>query len=189
MLNWKCGSSSLMQCAANARQDMSLLRRHTVPKMNVRKITKDWLAIAIVRHPLTRLQSCWKEKVRDHPNMVVLEHLPNQQPCDFNTFVKCIAEVPDENADLHFRSQHCSMMWNGLPKWDYIVKLEEISDEWPKMREAVFEHSGWQLGDFPHKNQTEGHPAFSPFTLKLAKERYKEDFELFGYSTESYYGG
>ena len=182
MLNWKCGSSSLLQCTANARLDERAIRRHTVPKISVRDIASgDWLAIAIVRHPLTRLQSCWKEKVRDNPNMVVLEHLPNQRPTDFETFVEHIVAVPDEQADLHFRSQHCSMMWNEKPQWDMILQLEHIGDTWPLVQARVREHSGWELGEFPHYNETKDTPEYSEHTRALAIERYAMDFHLFGY--------
>ena len=149
----------------------------------IRERWGDYYIFAFVRNPLDRLYSCFANKVLDIRGTDKLS--PFRQygittESSFENFVRTIVDVPDGEADRHFRSQKWFFLDDGELITDYIGKLENFHEDWQPLEER------FGLHPLPHKNrsslQKARYPEFyTSETWHLAMKRYAGDVELFGY--------
>jgi hypothetical protein len=105
----------------------------------------------------------------------------------FQEFAEAVCQIPDEEANPHFRSQHIFVCDEGSGKnllADFVGRFENL--------EADFEYVTKRIGidaQLPHAADTSSIRSSRPYRdfydEKLARmvgERYREDIEIFGYS-------
>lgn len=142
--------------------------------------------IAFIRDPLTRLASCYQDKIMERTDG---EFLPGLQKyglwpgMPFLTFIERIAEIPDEQASgvgQHFRSQSFDLFDGdkAVPNW--IGRLENIEEDWPELRGYLLA-AGLDLPPLTCERRTINKPNYCPRGRAFATQRYKEDIRLFGY--------
>ncbi|PHS73636.1 MAG: hypothetical protein COB22_00045 [Cycloclasticus sp.] len=139
---------------------------------------------AFVRNPYDRLYSAYKNKVIQ-PLKVngknIFEHHGIELGISFKQFVDIVISIPDNEIDRHLRSQSWFLTFEGKVIPQYIGYLETFDKDWAKLKKQ------FALGDILHRNSTENLD-LEAFRSQYDKEsegkvfnRYKDDFELFGY--------
>lgn len=139
---------------------------------------------AFVRDPLARLYSAWTDKV--------VKQEANGGKCTFSChgvyygmsfkdFVKRICQINDKNLERHLKSQAWFLTDEKGLIPHFIGKLESFDEDYATMRNKFP-----RLKQAPHANKSvykkQHLDAYDAETLAIAIERYKQDFELFGYA-------
>ena len=101
----------------------------------------------------------------------------------FAEFVRGVHSIPDEVANLHFRSQHVSLCGpDGEVLADFVGRFENLAADFSRVAREI----GAPDLALPHILRSEDRRAYRDYydeNLKnLVRERYSEDLELFGYS-------
>lgn len=139
-----------------------------------------------VRNPLSRLYSCYANKVLDAAKLggkFPFAALGVTANTTFDEFVRIVADTPDERSERHFRSQTWFISTEGKLITDYIGKIERFSEDWEELRER------YNLPEYPHNNRSSmGNTDFSSFyskeSYRLAAERYRTDIQVLGYAND-----
>jgi hypothetical protein len=150
----------------------------------------------LVRNPWDRLVSCWRQKI---DNAVISSNArranrvaPSLAGYDafhpgmsFHDFVCAVAEIPDEDANKHFRSQYTFVAdEQGRLVVDYLGRMESLDAE----LDYIFHKAGIPKQPVPHLLKTEREPYdkyYSQATRDLVAKRFARDIDLFGYSFEA----
>ena len=91
-------------------------------------------------------------------------------------FIQKVSQIPDSQADRHFRSQSWFLYDGDKLIPDFVGKLESINDDWKPLVEK------FDLPEIPHFNASKKKPLeLSEVNKKLIQERYRDDFVNFGY--------
>ena len=92
----------------------------------------------------------------------------------FDTFIEKICEIPDREADRHFRSQSWFLMSDNELLTDYVGKLENINEDWAYLSQR------FKLPAMPHRNSTPNTAIeISQRNKQLIQQRYESDFQHF----------
>lgn len=199
--NYKVGTNSIkhsLACNILEHQSPGTIVQHVgeervaqISKQNagfyttaeIKKRWGDYYIFAFVRNPLDRLYSCYANKVLDIRGTEKLSPFRQYgitKDSTFEEFVHTIVEVPDEQADRHFRTQLWFVSVNGELITKYIGKLETFHEDWQPLEEQFGLHAP------PHRNQSSLQKArycdfYTAETWKLALKRYECDIETFNY--------
>jgi hypothetical protein len=140
----------------------------------------DGFKFSVVRHPFDRMVSCYRNKVlrsRLHSSLEGFGCFISEMP--FLDFLRAVADIPDEEADIHFASQSFFLHGTRGCRVDKIVKMEELSESWSEIVVAT------GLDEMlPHRNPSKDHPFTppgDPLLVDIVHKRFRDDFELFGY--------
>lgn len=140
-----------------------------------------------VRDPYARLVSCYRHKIarprrqgkKVSPIFWVYGRRFSLQ-MTFPEFVRAVAEVPDERAEKHFRSQTRFLFRDGKPLVDFVGRLERFEDDWAQ----VCRRTGLQPVAKAY-NVTGASVRLEDWydaeLLRLVNQRYAADFALLGY--------
>lgn len=152
----------------------------------ISNLTDEYFIFGFVRNPYDRLYSAYKNKVIQPLSRTagrsIFENHGIELGISFKQFVDIVISIPDENIDRHLRSQSWFLTYKGklIPK--YIGHLEFFDNDWAKLDKE------FKLGSPPHKNSTVNldkenfrHQYDAELEEKVFN-RYKNDFELFGYN-------
>lgn len=100
----------------------------------------------------------------------------------FEDFVRALAEIPDECADKHVRSQYTFLINSDDELMvDYVGHLESFNDDFSYIAERI----GLTVQSLPTKRDRKGRSYkdyYDDETWQLVEERYRRDIELLGYS-------
>ena len=151
---------------------------------------REWLIFAVVRNPLDRIISCWRQKVMGpeglHLGFLKYRDISWKQP--FPEFVNTIASIPDWRSDQHWRSQTESLFYLGNPVYNHRIKFESLSTERPVAVKKIQDFCGLSLPDnLLVKNKTRSSipmPRFNEAVADVIRQRYFMDFSLLGYSDD-----
>lgn len=150
---------------------------------------RDYFKFSFVRNPFDRLVSCYYSKI--NPHVVGID----QEPYDgvelrpgmsFEEFAEAVCMIPDEKANVHFRSQHRFLYdqgAEGTPFVDFLGRFENMEEDFGRVAERI----GVELS-LPHSNrskrrrQQDYRGFYNPELARKVGERYRKDCELFGYS-------
>ena len=146
----------------------------------------DMSIFTFVRNPLSRLYSCYANKVLDATEdggkfpFAAFGMTPNTT---FDEFVRIVADTPDSHSERHFRSQTWFITANGKLITDFIGKIENFNQDWEELR------GKHDLPVSPHNNQSSmGKTDFSAFytkeTYRLVVDRFQHDIEALGYEND-----
>jgi hypothetical protein len=153
---------------------------------------------AFVRNPWDRLVSCYSEKVMDVKETELGEPPFRKVPSEkgsklykgmpFAEFVETVYEIPDDEANVHFVSQHEIICGSGRDKpimADFVGRFENLAADFAIVAERI---GGAQRLQLPHKLRSTSRK-YRPYTefyddrlRNLVYERYREDIEIFNYS-------
>ncbi|MFV0463487.1 MAG: sulfotransferase family 2 domain-containing protein [Nostocoides sp.] len=150
-----------------------------------------YLCVGTVRHPLSRLLSCWTDKVMAEPYYVEFEMFPEFKPkMPFADFVDGVRRIPDVDSEPHFRSLSFSLTVASdsalslIP--DVVVSQERMDSDWERCASEILRHTGGEvsLPSLPILNPTVANSHSALLTSEIREavyERYISDFALFGY--------
>ncbi len=156
---------------------------HFMHLENMRSKWPEAFVFAFVRNPLSRLYSCYTNKITDAKRQGIKNQFQSfgiDFDISFDDFVRFVADVPDALSDRHFRSQSWFVSVQGDIITDYLGKLENFEHDWGELRDRF---------GFPalaHKNSSSRRTEdfrkhYNPETYQLALERYRVDIEMLGY--------
>lgn len=143
-----------------------------------------YFSFSVVRNPFERLVSSYKNKFqKDQWSARTYLFGIMNYGISFDSFVKWVSLIPEPLAEDHFISQYAILYdKKGKCRVEHIGKFEELNTFW---KEVVQKHRN--LPNLPHYNSTKKTDWRDFYTLKTAKmiyNRYKKDFETFGYEDE-----
>lgn len=141
---------------------------------------EDYLKIVVTRNPFDRLVSGWKNKIKD----LKRPRFGFTNACSFDDFIKIIYDTSEEDLNRHFIPQYRFVTYNNQLINNYIIKMEELDFEWPKLQELIKKEYNINLVDLPFLNFTNSgnyKNYFSDKTKELVEDKFKKDLELFNY--------
>lgn len=130
----------------------------------------DYIHWAFIRHPVDRVESCWRSKVRDRN----FYDLPPESRTP-EGFVSFISEQDLRTAEKHIRLQSKLL---DLPSLDFLGRMERFSADLGEM----FDRLGIQLRAIPRENATVHDGTKWPNHLReRVSGLYSRDMRIFGY--------
>jgi len=159
---------------------------------------REHFKFAFVRNPWDRLVSCYSEKVMDVKETELGEPPFRKVPSEkgsrlykgmpFAEFVETVCEIPDDEANMHFISQHVVVCGPGRDSQimaDFVGRFENLAADFAVVAEKI---GGARRLQLPHKLRSTSRKS-RPYTefyddrlRDLVYERYREDIEIFNYS-------
>ena len=152
---------------------------------------------SVMRDPLDRLVSCYKDKIRGlleaspsghtgglMPGLERYNRLPGVRlfypEMSFEKFVRVVTRIPDSLAERHLRSQHRYFLDpRGRSLVDRLLRFEYLEED----LEAYFAHLGLPSAHLKHLRSTVPSSSQEYYTEQLerrVRRRYKKDLEIFG---------
>lgn len=147
--------------------------------------TRAGWSFTFVRHPVSRLYSCWNNKVVENPVLLPrMVEMGITRGMDFDAFVEVVARTPDAKSEIHLRSQTSIVTWRGRVLPDFVGRVENVEADWNHVRYEIQMRCGIDPGPMRRHNmrgQTgpEIAETLSPETRARIATRYAEDFRLF----------
>jgi hypothetical protein len=150
----------------------------------------DYLHMTCVRSPFERVVSFWAQKIDQPvaddltPRLQRLGFRPNMS---FDETVRLVAQVPDGEADPHFRSQTFVLRHRRRFLPNLVLHLETLGRDWGLLQRLMASR-GIELSRLPHRNQSQHdepeHHYDDATLVDLVLERYAADFEQLGYTPD-----
>ncbi len=177
-------------------EEESILAIHVHPRWCVerRKLTgerKHYYKFAFVRNPLTRLVSCYRDKIiYDHATADYSYYYYDRGFYDippntsFSDFIARIHNIPDFLAERHFKSQYYTVHKKGRINVDFVGKFENLNEDWSILASRFdFNPNLEHFHSSKHKDPCVNDVAayYDDTTLRRVLRRYKSDFDAFGY--------
>lgn len=137
----------------------------------------DYFKFTFVRNPWDRLVSCYLEKILQQRRW---REIFGSSP-SFADFVRIVHGIPDEKADMHYRSQYLNLT-DSFDKLvvDFVGRVETLHDDMKAV--ASVRSLDYSLGHFRKSNGRRTYREYyEKKTRDLAGERYAKDIKLFGY--------
>jgi dermatan 4-sulfotransferase 1 len=173
--------------------------RESSPLLNPKQVgsfrklihSRDMFKFCFVRHPFTRLVSCYLDKIqRNRPQksqILRLLGLPEERldtPVSFAQFISAVVEQPVSGMDAHWRVQYYQTMQAGI-KYDFIGRFERFGDDVRVLDERIAPQFSACL-PAGVRNATGAMAEGAQYLTSDLKEaiyrKFQPDFECFGYS-------
>lgn len=174
------------------------INRNQLARRMARREFREHFKFAFVRNPWDRLVSCYTNKVMDAKETQATEppfrHVPSEKGSrlyrgmPFAEFVETIYEIPDEESNMHFVSQHQVVCGPGEDRHimaDFVGRFENLAADFAVVAERI---GGGKRLELPHKLRSASRRS-RPYTefyddrlRALVYERYRDDVEIFDYS-------
>ncbi len=147
-----------------------------------------YFKFAFVRNPWDRLLSCYLQKIAPGGqglNRYDYGGVELRYGMSFAEFVEAVDQIPDEEADRHFRSQHVTVC--GLDDTimaDFVGRFENLEEDFARVVRKI----GAPYLKLPHllPSPSRGGRSYRDFyddeTADRVGERFRKDAEIFGYS-------
>ncbi len=151
--------------------------------------------VMICRNPWDRLLSCWAQKVVKRMGAGEFRGFDQfgvKPDTTFKRFVEIVADVPDEQSNIHFASQtHLAGLtggWENIPfKAGFMVlRFETVAYDWQYLQSWMWAGAPslilpplarWTTSDHPHYSEM-----CDTVTRQMVAERYAADIQEFNYS-------
>lgn len=141
------------------------------------KHRKPYFVFTVVRNPLERLASAYRDKIQREEVHTPLKKLGFTNDMSFFDFVQLACDITDDEADVHIRSQWAMLSYEGqfLPNLfvhlDDINKIRLLAQYEPLLNEPV-----------KKENATSGRAVkVSNKVQDLVRKRYDQDYQFFGF--------
>ncbi|MBE7382500.1 MAG: sulfotransferase family 2 domain-containing protein [Leptolyngbya sp. SIO1E4] len=197
----KVACSSIKRVIANLLKieiplDGANIHRAEFPVVDKDSLCKydDYWKFCFVRNPWDRLVSCYSEKIKPDKNFFgktnsfengvhkgFLKYGIFEANMPFEEFLKAVSEIPDCEAEQHFRSQHTFLTdKEGELIADFIGKFENIDQDF----HYIFKRLNKPEIHLPKSNRTR-HAKYREYytdeALNIFEKRYSKDIQLFDY--------
>jgi chondroitin 4-sulfotransferase 11 len=157
---------------------------------------KDYFKFSFVRNPFDRLVSCYSNKLAQD-KYLNNEYFTNGVArifkkykglfwggMSFEDFAASVAQIPDNRADPHIRSQWLTMVdQRDHHLADYVGKFENLQEDFTFVCKTI----GFPVKELPrllksdHKDYRE---YYTNKTIEIVQQRYSKDLETFQYDFE-----
>lgn len=155
---------------------------------------KDYFFAAFVRHPFSRLVSCYQDRVLYTPHgedfkKYYFQRYPFPIPanCSFEQFVQVVAKITDPLAERHFKQQSHSLA-KARREPDFLGRFENLDEDWRWLADRF----GFPL-TLEKLNRTDRHShriasdwrdVYTPALVARVARRYSQDLNQLGYRAE-----
>lgn len=154
-----------------------------IPHTEIRQRLKgNYFIFAFVRNPLSRVYSCYRNKVINPKRAGKKDILCNREfyyDMDFADFVDAIDNIPDDILDRHLRPQSWFLGDEQGLLPDFIGKLENFNADWDIISDR------YHLPKPIHWNKTGSSKSITDVCTRESMEklvrRYADDIRLFDY--------
>lgn len=155
--------------------------KHKTRNFDVRLSYLNYLRFTFVRHPLSRLISCYGNIMQENTEFSyrLLGFLHLQKVPNIDEFFETVSKIDDSRINWHFRSQTKLIKHN---KMDFIGRFENLLEDWSKLN----------LPPLPHENKTQ-HAYWKKYyydedgrikpIARILEKRYEDDLKVFNYKT------
>lgn len=174
----------LEQRAYSNIHDRELVPFNYVNTKRVKKIRERAFVFSVVRNPWDRIASTYADKVCREPIHKPFERYGFVSHMSFEDFVRGISDIPDSDADVHFRSQHSMLFMDGCLLPHMLLKMERLQKDWPLLRGIVETLTKKQTGELKMVNRKQHAPYreyYDTTTRDLVGRRYADEIQLLGY--------
>ena len=154
---------------------------------------KDYFKFCFVRNPFDRIVSCYSNKVAED-KFLNNEHFKNGVAkifkeykslfwggMSFEEFVTSVAQIPDDRADTHFRSQWITAFdKKNNQLTDFVGKFECLQKDFS----VVCEKINFPVRELPHLLKSDHgkyREYYSKKTISIVQQRYVKDLDIFQY--------
>lgn len=136
------------------------------------------------RDPLKKFVSYYEDKfVRARGQGFELDHLERLKfdpDMSLEEVVRHMMTIPVEKMEHHAQPQHRILIKNGRLIPDFVGKVEEISNDWPLIREVSL--CNFSTGQKKNTTERQGKVLdISEPVISALASYYEEDFDIFGY--------
>jgi hypothetical protein len=146
------------------------------------------IRIAIVRDPLDRLVSCFRDKFLGATNEDFLAGFRRRgwtPGMTFEAFVEAVAELPDTDCRgvlQHIRSMSADLVSNEKIIPNIIFRFESLREEWQVLQALLEATGGPFLPALSHERRSlSPAPNYDARRRAFARQRYRDDIRFFGY--------
>ncbi|GHF11030.1 hypothetical protein GCM10017044_00900 [Kordiimonas sediminis] len=146
----------------------------------------DAFIFSFVRNPYSQTVSCYHEKIVKRRKYGLINSFRDSgftPEMTFRDFVDHIATIPDEVADVHFKSQASMLTVKGKSTCDFIGKTETMDKDWAHLQATISGKSGHHLPNIRTIHQQADRPKprdlYNDYLITKVRERYDNDFRLF----------
>ena len=189
--SWKLLCADILGLTARRGRGPHAIEFPTVSLDDVPRYA-DYFRFAFVRNPWDRVVSCYVEKIKADPTYTTafftngvfvgfLDYGLFHAGMSFERFVEAIAEIPDPEANRHFRSQFTFVTdAAGQLLVNFVGKLERAETDFP----TVLRRLGRDPSSVPHLNRSshgDYRSFYTPHTVQIVRRRFERDLELFSY--------
>ena len=144
----------------------------------------------VVRHPYTRLISCYRDKFEREPKgagyrrKVRELHLPLGRRIGFDEFLQAVSKQPQELMNSHWRIQYYNVFMDMI-RYDEIIRYEELPERLPQLLAELYPDAKTDAVLSRHRQEQSSDELvecyFTSALKVLVQEIYRMDFETFGY--------
>jgi chondroitin 4-sulfotransferase 11 len=142
----------------------------------------DYYKFAFVRNPWDRLVSCYYNKLK--AGCPGFKRYGFDSGMSFSDFAERVCEIPDENADMHIRSQTSILRAAGNVKMDFVGHLENFNEDFS----VVCQKLSIPFRPLPRLMRTGKKPAggvlYSQDLFEAVGHRYDADISQWGIQSD-----
>lgn len=151
---------------------------------NLSKLNSDkYFKFTFIRNPYDRIVSCYSKANQRFLYEGFQKYKSMYAKMPFKEFVRAISQIPDSQSDEHFKSQYLFITdkeENLIP--NFIGRFENLNKDFKKVCKKA---NVKKIPQLPHRNRSKRKRDYRDYydkeTKRLVQERYKKDFEIFGY--------
>jgi hypothetical protein len=146
----------------------------------------------VVRHPYTRLISCYRDKFEREPKGAGYHRkmrelgFPRGRRITFAEFLEAVARQPQQAMNSHWRIQYYNVFMDMI-RYDEIIRYEDLPERLPKLVAELYPLTNGDTVLTRHRQEQSSDELigryFTPDLKALARRVYARDFETFGYES------
>ena len=154
----------------------------------------DYWKFGFVKNPWDRLVSCYSEKIKADNNFFgttgsfvhgvhkgLLKYGVFKANMPFSEFLDAVANIPDEQADQHFRSQHTFLTdKNEHLILDFLGRFENIEEDVNHVFEKL-NRPDVKISKANKTSHSQYRECYTDDMRKIFEKRYSDDIDLFNY--------
>ncbi|MBV9570256.1 MAG: sulfotransferase family 2 domain-containing protein [Alphaproteobacteria bacterium] len=144
----------------------------------------------VVRHPYTRLISCFRDKFEREPRGAGYRRkmrelgLPCRKKLGFGEFLEAVSRQPQQLMNSHWRIQYYNVFMDRI-HYGEIIRYEELPERLPRLLTELYHKADAGAVLTRHRQEKSSDALveqyFTPELKALAHEVYGLDFQTFGY--------
>lgn len=144
----------------------------------------------VVRHPYTRLISCFRDKFEREPRAAGYRRkmrelgLSSAKQIGFGGFLEAVSKQPQQLMNSHWRIQYYNVFMDRI-RYDEVIRYEELSGRLPRLVTELHRSADAGAVLTRHRQEQSSDELigryFTPELKALANGIYRLDFQTFGY--------